>query len=226
MKHTVSSILLKRLGLQGAFLAAACSFLSTNVLACVEGPTASANQRVAFARIKGHFDRLKAAQKVREAMTNSITPKDDSSAPPPSMVGMWMTTLTADGDVFDVGFDVWHSDGTQVLNDSPAPAAGAVCLGIWTKTGDYTYELKHPTWLFDDTNTNLIGIGYLLEKITLDPSGKSFTGTFAAEGYDLDGNHVFQVDGDANGDRVNMDPPPNAGPIAMTKSWYVGPSRR
>jgi hypothetical protein len=175
--------------------------LSTPGFACIQ--QAPANQ-YAKQQILAQFQRLKSAQRaVKRA-------DDGTPQPPASMVGMWMTTFTTGGEVFDVGFDVWHSDGTQILNDAPPPASGAVCLGIWTQTGDYTYSLKHPTWLFDETNTNLIGVGYILEAVTLDPGGYSFSGTYSVVGYDLDGNQTFEVDGEISGDRITIDPPATA----------------
>jgi hypothetical protein len=122
------------------------------------------------------------------------------------MVGMWMTTFTSDGEIVDVGFDVWHADGTQILNDTTTPASGAVCLGVWTQTGDFTYSLKHPTWAFDETNTMLVGIGYILETVTLDPGGNSYTGTYSIEGFDLEGNQVYHIDGEISGERITPGP--------------------
>lgn len=193
-----------------AAIAAASILFSIPTFACVQLPGAngspmlSADRKVTLSRIESQFRRMKAAQAVKN---------DGRSFPGVSMTGMWMTTFTSGGEVVDAGFDVWHADGTQVLNDTPPPAAGSVCLGIWTQTGDYTYQLKHPSWAYDDTNTNLVGVSYILEQVTLDPGGNSYTGTFSVEGYDLDGNHVFHIDGEIAGDRINMDPPPDAGPV-------------
>lgn len=131
-----------------------------------------------------------------------------------------MTTFTSDGEVTDAGFDVWHSDGTQLLNDNPPPVTGNVCVGVWTQTGPLTYELKHPSWAFDpDTNTTLIGIAYILEKVTLDPSGDKYTGTATIEGYDLDGNHVVHLESSVSGDRIKSDFPADAGPLPQMRLW-------
>jgi hypothetical protein len=46
----------------------------------------------------------------------------------------------------DVGFEQWHSDGTEMLNDTPPPASGNVCLGTWEKIGPQTYTLVHPAF--------------------------------------------------------------------------------
>ena len=180
--------------------------LSTPGMACVKPTPQSPSNKFAMARIQNQFQRMKAAQ--RAIAQQGETPEANA---PATMVGMWLTTFSSEGEIVDMGFDVWHSDGTQILNDSMAPAAGAVCLGIWKQTGDFTYELKHPTWAFDETNENLIGVGYILEKVTLDSSGKFYKGTYSIEGFDLEGKHVFHFGGEISGERVTMDPPHGAG---------------
>ena len=67
---------------------------------------------------------------------------------PASIVGLWHVIFVSGGQLFDEGFDAWHSDGTEILNDTappqPANGAGTVCLGVFKKTGPGTYKLKHP----------------------------------------------------------------------------------
>jgi hypothetical protein len=42
---------------------------------------------------------------------------------PNSIVGLWSVTLTAGGGTFDWGYQVWHDDGTEIMNSgSRAPA--------------------------------------------------------------------------------------------------------
>ena len=50
------------------------------------------------------------------------------------IVGLWKVTFTSGGQVTDVGFDAWHSDGTETLNDV-SPISHNVCLGVWKQTG-------------------------------------------------------------------------------------------
>lgn len=207
-----------RRGLQALALATACSITSTAAFACSQATPPTAERAAALVRIQNSFARVKAMAKAQAA-----TPKDQTT--PFSMVGMWMTTFISNGEVVDAGFDVWHSDGTQILNDFPPPVTGAVCIGIWQQTGPVTYELKHPAWAFDpETNSTLVGITYILEKVTLDPSGNSYSGTASLEGYDLDGNHVYHQDAEVKGERINADPPAGAGPMtqASMRLWpYV-----
>ena len=132
----------------------------------------------------------------------------------PSIVGYWYTQYLADGQLIDDGFDAWMSDGMEILNDSPMPASGAVCLGVWQKTAPYTYVLKHPTWIFDDTNTNLIGVAILRTQVTLDASGNSFKGQVTIDAYDLMGNSLGEETADLAGERiVAVDDPAATTPI-------------
>ncbi len=106
------------------------------------------------------------------------------------ITGLWDLQFISGDQVVDEGFDQYHSDGTEILNDTPPPAAGNVCLGVWAKTGGNTLKLKHPSWIYDPTNTFVIGTATILEQITLDDDGNSFTGTFAVQLRDLSGNSL------------------------------------
>src|SRR5262245_23536045 len=69
-----------------------------------------------------------------------------------SIVGLWhITFLVGHGpDVFDEGFEQWHSDGTEITIDvAVPPAAGNICLGVWEKTGPRSVKLHHVGWNWD-----------------------------------------------------------------------------
>src|SRR4051812_36831504 len=96
-----------------------------------------------------------ATQQSSEAPLNSSA---HESGPP--ITGLWFVTFYSEGVAFDQGFDVWHSDGTEILNDNgppePAWSTGSFCMGVWKLTGHNTYKLKHVGWNFDG-NGNLSG---------------------------------------------------------------------
>jgi len=126
----------------------------------------------------------------------------------PSIVGLWHVFLISDGQPFDEGFDQWHSDGTEILNDTappqPANGAGTVCLGVYKKVGPGSYRLRHPFWSFDSEG-NLAGSGVILETVTMDAGGASYHGTFEFDLYDLSNNLVFQASGTVSASRMNVD---------------------
>ena len=127
----------------------------------------------------------------------------------PTIVGLWDVKFMSENQLFDEGFDQYHSDGTEIMNDTPPPVTGNVCLGVWAKTGPRSYKLKHPFWIFDPaTNTVVIGRGVILEQVTLNRHGVSFTGAFQLEYRDLSGNPMPafpDVSGNLIGDRITVD---------------------
>ncbi len=126
----------------------------------------------------------------------------------PSIVGLWHAFFVSGGQPFDEGFDEWHSDGTEILNDTappqPANGAGTVCLGVYKKTAPATYKLRHPFWSFD-ANGNLAGSGVILETVTLDEDGNSYHGTFTFDQFNLSGNLIFEATGQLNAKRITVD---------------------
>ena len=128
----------------------------------------------------------------------------DDPARDPSIVGLWRVTFTVGGQIVDEGFDVWHSDGTEVLNDTVAPSTGNVCLGVWQQTGRRTYKLKHPSWTYD-ANGVLTGTAIIRENVTIDRSGRTFSGTQTLDVYDLNNNLLFHGEGEITGKRITVD---------------------
>lgn len=121
-----------------------------------------------------------------------------------SIVGLWKTTFISGGQVVDQGFDQWNSDGTEILNDTPPPATGNVCLGVWVKSGENSVKLKHPSWTFD-ANGNLTGTAIIREQVSVDPKGNTYKGTFTVDVFDLAGNPVFHLAGTLKGERITVD---------------------
>ena len=106
--------------------------------------------------------------------------------------------------ISDQGFDVWHSDGTELLNDTPPPATGNVCVGVWTQTQKLSFKLYHPSWTFDG-NGNLNGTAIIREQVALDSRGNSFKGTFTVDVLDLAGNRIFHQAGTLTAQRITGD---------------------
>jgi hypothetical protein len=122
-----------------------------------------------------------------------------------SIVGLWHLTFLINGVAVNQGFRQWHSDGTEILNDTAPPVTGNVCLGVWVQTGRRTYRLKHPAWRFDAAG-NLIGTQLLREEVTLARGGNSFTASATLEFFDLSGNKVGELPpGEVRGERITVD---------------------
>lgn len=142
-----------------------------------------------------------AKKAIAESRSDPSTSEDN-----PTITGLWDLKFLAGDQLVDEGFDQYHSDGTEILNDTPPPSAGNVCLGVWAKTGARTLKLKHPSWIYDPTNTTVIGIATILEQITLSSDGNSFAGTFTVQIMDLAGNPLApDINGQLQATRITPD---------------------
>ena len=140
----------------------------------------------------------------REALPTTREDEDNDA----SIVGFWHVLFISGGQTFDEGFDQWHSDWTEILNDNAPPApsngTGNICLGVYKKTGPRTYKSKHPFWSFDASGA-LIGTGVILETLIVDQSGNHYTGSFEWITYDLKGNVTSDIKGDLKAERITVD---------------------
>ncbi len=145
------------------------------------------------------------AQKGQQASPGVTSPSTTNGEAQAVIVGLWAVEFTPDAGPPYQGFDVWHSDGTEILNDnSVAPAAGNVCVGIWKQTSGGTIQLKHPAWNFDADGV-LHGTLALLETITVEPGGNSYHGRFTLKEFDLMGNFTNESTGQLRAHRVTVD---------------------
>lgn len=117
------------------------------------------------------------------------SPKDSPTPGYHSIVGLWLTTVTIDGQPVYQAFESFTSDGLEILNDNGAPQAGNVCLGVWAPSGKNTLSVNHPSWNYDD-NGNVIGTVVIRTQITLEPGGDTYKGTVTINVYDNYGNQV------------------------------------
>ncbi|MGD0629749.1 MAG: hypothetical protein ABR987_10360 [Terracidiphilus sp.] len=120
-----------------------------------------------------------------------------------TIVGLWNLNFYYQGQVVDVAFDAWHSDGTEVLNDYTDPIEGNVCLGVWERTGANTYTLKHPSWYFDG-NGVLLGTVVIHEIVTISADGNKFSGRYADDIYDVTGNLLEELTGTLAATRIKV----------------------
>jgi len=132
---------------------------------------------------------------------------------------MWHATLTAqgnelgppDGTPLDNALVTWHNDGTELTNSARPPQDGDFCMGVWKKTGKYTYKLNHIAWFSNDTANapggtgNPTGPTRLVQVITLSPDGKHYSGTFTVDAYDTLGNPIAHVVGVLAATRITLD---------------------
>jgi hypothetical protein len=140
------------------------------------------------------------------------------SATADPIVGMWHVTLTAqgneagphDGTPIDNGINIWHSDGTEILNSDRPAQDGNICIGIWEKAGKSKYRVNHIPWGGNDPSNapsgmgNPLGASQITEEITLTPDGNHYSGTFTLDAYDPSGNQVVHIVGVLSATRVTI----------------------
>lgn len=177
------------------------------ILASCLGLTRNANAACDFMR-GGNAQAISAASVFRSnlGLMSAVAAANRGSTV--SIVGLWTATFASGGQVFDMGYDQWHSDGTEILNDvappQPANGAGTICLGVYVKTGPNTYHLRHPFWSMD-ANGNLAATGFILEDITVESDGNTYSGNFTFLEYDLDGSLIFEADGSVSATRMTAE---------------------
>jgi hypothetical protein len=111
----------------------------------------------------------------------------------PSIVGFWHFKQMSGMNVFDAGFELWHSDGTEIYNSgSRAPDTGNFCMGVWRQIGPRHYFLNHRAIGWAPGGTEPAYVATILEDVTLSPNGNSFSGSYIVTAYDLSG-HFLQV---------------------------------
>jgi hypothetical protein len=143
------------------------------------------------------------------------TSDDDDDSP--SIVGMWhviFTAKTSNGTTIpntqiDNALVQWHSDKTEIMNSERPAQDGDFCLGVWAKTGRFTYHLNHFAWLGGSDATNApSGIGNpagptrLVESITLSEDGNRYSGTFKLDAYDTSNNPTVSFTGVLTATRI------------------------
>jgi hypothetical protein len=142
-------------------------------------------------------------KRIMPTIPSSMLAKNHSNTPTrPSIVGLWHLVHTAsDGSLFAEAYDTWHSDGTEEELINAPPAAGPICLGVWSQTGDSVNLLTHVTWLYD-LNNNWVGTLNMTQTNTVARSGDRYKGTFDAKFYDPNGNQFMEITGTTKAERL------------------------
>jgi hypothetical protein len=114
------------------------------------------------------------------------------------IVGLWAfryiskgnlhTLGIPDGAILDGGNTLWYADGNEnTVSGVRAPTTGNVCLGLWKRTGEWTYELNHIGLSWDITKNIPAGPAFIKQYVTLGKDKNSYTGTFTIRQLDPDG---------------------------------------
>ena len=120
-----------------------------------------------------------------------------------SIVGLWHVVHTADdGSLLFESYDMWHSDGTEEEMVNGPPAAGPICFGVWTQSGNTIQLLTHVAFLYD-LNNNFVGTLNLTETNEVNRSGNHYAGTIDVKVYGPNGKLVGEQTGTTKAERLN-----------------------
>jgi hypothetical protein len=182
--------LMKKLLLASATLAVASLLTTAPASGCAVSAAAKAKSTMSIAPGAAALSLENAPQ------TSSSKPKAQA------FVGLWDVKLYSQGQLFDEGFDTFHSDGTEILITQDNPITENVCPGVWEQTGPATIKVKHPSWYFDNSG-NLLGTVIIYETLTLD-CDDSFHGTSVEVVYDIHGNKIATDEAQLTGKRIKV----------------------
>jgi hypothetical protein len=99
-----------------------------------------------------------------------------------------------DGAPVDGGNTVWYGDGNEsTSSEMRDPATGSICLGIWKRTGEQSYELNHIGLSWDPVGKKAAGPAFIKQFVNLDKSGDKYTGIATITQLDPDGKTVTTV---------------------------------
>jgi hypothetical protein len=89
------------------------------------------------------------------------------------------------------------------MNSSRPAPTGNICLGVWKRVSGRTYKLNHfaLSW---NPDGSFQGPAQIQETVRLDHGGNSFSGSFALDQYDPNGNLLAHVEGDVAATRINL----------------------
>jgi hypothetical protein len=123
--------------------------------------------------------------------------------------GNYATFGFKDGMILDGGNTLWYADGNEnTVSGVRAPETGDVCLGIWQRTGEWTYELNHIGLSWDPVKGLPAGPAFIKQYVTLAKDGNSYTGNFIIRQLDPDGKTLSTpapIVGTIVATRVNID---------------------
>jgi hypothetical protein len=127
---------------------------------------------------------------------------EDGAVHKAPIVGLWSFKYTAegnvgknmppDGTVVDGGNSLWFADGNELtVSAMRAPDTGSTCLGVWKRTGEWTYDLNHIGQSWDAVHNVHLGPAFIHQYVTLEPGNDKYTGAFFITQYGADGKTVL-----------------------------------
>jgi hypothetical protein len=131
-----------------------------------------------------------------------VTDEDSSFSSAAPIVGLWAFEYIAegnegwggpkDGTMVDGGNTLFFAEGNEItVSGVRDPNTGSVCLGIWKRTGDNSYELNHIglSWNPAANPPASLGPAFIKQWLTLAKDGNNYNGYFTINQLKSDGVH-------------------------------------
>ena len=153
--------------------------------------------------------RLNAPAQFTRGNAGRLPGEPESDERSDSVVGLWRVAFfVGDGpDVAYEGFQQWHAGGTETMVDNGVPPSfGNVCVGVWKQSGPRTFKLRHVTFNWDADGKST-GTFQVLITVRLNRSGNEYSGSYAADSFDLQGNVIpeLHAEGRLQGRRISIE---------------------
>jgi hypothetical protein len=131
-----------------------------------------------------------------------VLAEDWEGSSPAPIVGLWAFEYIAegnegwggpkDGTMIDGGNTLFFAEGNEITASGVRdPKTGSICLGIWKRTGDYSYELNHIglSWNPAANPPASLGPAFIKQALTLSKDGNTYNGYFTINQLKADGIH-------------------------------------
>lgn len=123
---------------------------------------------------------------------------------PVSLVGTWIITSTRAGSIPNGILVTVLPDGGFLRTGNTHPTESPA-MGVWRQAGDGAYYVTYMALQFDNMGA-FIGHRKTWNRISLDPSGDSFTGQFRFVTRDTNGVESAPTEGEIRGTRMVPEP--------------------
>lgn len=131
----------------------------------------------------------------------------------PRLEGGWLTTIVdPEGGELRTRFTFAPGstarEGTLIFTTEQDAGPVFFCAtdtGVWKKTGNREFTTSHEAFCQEEGTPVILKSR---DRITLNPAGDAFTGTQLVQGFDADGNLLFEVEVMLHGARLSVDESP------------------
>jgi hypothetical protein len=137
-------------------------------------------------------------------VTTISTQAQPVQSQPQTLEGAWNVTLTTQGITLCTAPAMFSREGTIIAD--PCSGSVGVGYGAWVRTGNREFAGTFVGNVYGGSTGQVIG-SYKVKSVgALQPDGRTFTGVFKTETFDINGNLLNTVTGTVVGKRIVVEP--------------------